>query len=159
MNTTFVTIGGRPEAVEIELPEHATRQLLLEQIVPDFAESLEQHVFVDNTDFPIELDPLPIPEPGRGQIYHCNTCRSMLVVARYGGDTVSIDISPAAHIARVLERVVKELGIQQKDSEKLFLQFAATGKTPPVNAPLGTVATGPDCDVVFDVLSKPNING
>ena len=160
MISAIITVAGHSKAIELELPEETTRTELL-KILADCLEGVTPppHIFLDNADKPLEGEELPKPALGYGSIFHCNPCQTMLVVARYAGNTASFDISPAAHISRVLEQAVTELGIHPNDNQNLFLQFAATKVKPLTTAHLGSVATGADCDVVFNVVSEPITNG
>lgn len=158
-NLAFVSVTGLRETLKVTLQPEMTRTALLDAVRGHLSEHSDPILFLDDADEPIDDEELPFAKGPGVPVFHCDTCRKILVAARYAGRTVSFSISPAAKIRRVLLRAAKELEIPDTDTARLKLVLAATGAAPRPDVSLGTVAIGPDCDIIFDVVSEPNING
>lgn len=66
---------------------------------------------------------------------------------------------PGSTLARIKDWAEREFGIDAVDAAELALQLSGTTERPDEAAHVGSLATYPDCRVVFDLLPTVRVNG
>ena len=90
---------------------------------------------------------------------HIHRCKHVSIKVAYSGKDVGYVCGPSKTIGTVKDRVAIELGIPKEDAAELTLQIAGTHEQPDVDVHLGTLITYPLCEIEFDLVPNPRIQG
>jgi hypothetical protein len=116
-------------------------------------------LFEEDADEP--LDPHHVIEHhGHGpRFLHHSKCRHVHVEVRYAGRPVERSFGPGSTLTRVKDWAEQAFELDACDAAELSLQIAGTVERPDGSTHVGSLATCPDCRVVFDLLPTTRVNG
>ena len=92
---------------------------------------------------------------------HCHHCHRVLVGVTFNGTEKHRKFSPATTIDTVRLWAINRFGITPADADRLILVVngASTDDPPPTTEHLGDLVTGHTCDLSFQLIPDPRING
>lgn len=91
---------------------------------------------------------------------HCHRCRKIEVSVLLNGTKNCRSFSPSARIAKVQEWAAHAF---EKDgfegTDEMALQLVGSTERPPDDAHIGTLVTYPNCELAFNFIGKPLVQG
>jgi len=157
---TFVTSRGRRDPIKVSLPADFLWQDMKRAVCEALSEDVGDWRFFDETlQVPIDGDSIPDFDPSSVLRLHCHPCRRVSVTVNFGADQVSFKLPPVSTVSIVLKRAVKKLGLDPDMDDAYLLVLLGSSESLPPDTAIGSLTGGEDCDVEFDLVLEPTING
>ena len=117
-------------------------------------------IFLEDGEEPLNLDSslsaAGIKSRSRIHIHHC---RRVEVSVNYVGRTETRPFSPAITIHRVKQWAVRIFGLTELDATEHVLQICGSFDRPTEDTHIGSLVTGSNCMLCFDLIPKQRIEG
>ncbi|MFA6180392.1 MAG: hypothetical protein WC696_12340 [Candidatus Methylopumilus sp.] len=145
----------------IEIAEHETFRSLRIAIAEKHGASEEAILFIENEIEPIGDDELISSKAGRAGIKaHIHRCRKVKVVVHFKHHTVDHEFSPGTTVAHIKHwAAVKKFHMTEEEASHHHLQIAGTTDQPDPGTHIGTLVASGNCEIKFDLVSTPKVNG
>lgn len=157
----FIRREGSLEPIHHMVHDGVTVEVLKIDLAGGAAEVIGIFLFEEDADEPLH-DQHEIRHHGHGhahKVLHHSRCRQVHVAVRYAGHPLERAFGPGSTLARIKDWAEREFGIDAVDAAELALQLSGTTERPDEAAHVGSLATYPDCRVVFDLLPTVRVNG
>jgi hypothetical protein len=118
-------------------------------------------VFVEDVDKPLDLDgALPKTDEGKPLRLHVHRCRSVAVAVTFNGETVEHRLGPGTTVETVKKwAAIKRFGMTPSDAAEHVLQLAGSSTHPEPDTHIGSLVTGGNCAVRFDLVPLKRVEG
>lgn len=157
----FYQGDGIPALEHIETDAETTFGALLALIVKKHGLDDECLLFLEDEDEPADGEAAIGKKASRAGIkVHIHRCRKVAVSVHFKDKTVRDEFPPSATIARIKRwAAVRKLGMTEEEASHHHLQLTGTTDQPNPSIHVGTLARCPKCNVEFDLVTTPIVNG
>jgi hypothetical protein len=157
----FYQGSGIRETAHIEADRDHTVAIIKNLLFNKHGCEADTLVFLEDREAPLE-DHVVIFElvQSASANLHLHRCRHVEVTVRFNGKPATRKFAPSATIAHVKHwAAVKEFGMTEEEAGEHLLQIAGTKDRPAPGVHVGTLASCPECKVVFDLVPDERVNG
>jgi hypothetical protein len=117
-------------------------------------------ILIEDTDHEVALD----GQLSKSGVHHhthvqVHRCHRIETQVAFNGATRSNDFSPAATVKKVTVWAAKSFGLSPVDAAEHCLQISQTMDRPDDDTHLGSLTSGGDCRVLFDLVPKSRVEG
>lgn len=152
---------GIREIEHIEIARDHTVAITKEILFKKHGLEIDTLMFLEDREGPLE-DHIVIFElvQATSANLHLHRCRHVEVTVRFNGEPVRRKFTPSATIAHIKHwAAVEGFGMTEEDAGEHRLQIAGTKDRPAPDVHVGTLASCPECRVVFDLVPDERVNG
>jgi hypothetical protein len=157
----FYQGSGIRETEHIEADRDHTVAIIKEVLFNKHGYEADTLVFLEDRETPLE-DHFVIFElvQSASANLHLHRCRHVEVTVRFNGKPATRKFAPSTTIAHIKHwAAVKEFGMTEEGSGEHLLQIAGTKDRPAPGVHVGTLASCPECQIVFDLVPDERVNG
>lgn len=119
-------------------------------------ESADHHPNHDDTLLPQTIEAKKVKH---GSHLFCHHCRKVSVTVFYKHCSSEVELPPRVRIRRLLKWALKEFKLSDEDVKNLYLSVSGQKLGARPTQHLGEFVKPPICEVSFDLLPNPKING
>lgn len=152
---------GIPALEHIEVDEATTFKALLDLIAKKHGLDGASLLLLEDEDEPADEKAVVGKKAGCAGIkVHVHRCKKIAVSVHFKDKTVRDDFAPSATIARIKRwAAVRKFGMTEEEASDHHLQLTGTTDQPDPGTHVGTLTRGRKCEVAFDLVTTPKVNG
>jgi len=153
---------GLSDVEAIRIPEGSpAREIVAAVAIKGGFPAEEAALFVEDTEEPLDLAVVAVPEEVSGKIHHVHRVRKIEVEVFYQLQHKEKKSPPSARVQRVLDWAVGKDGFNIDPSIAPEMELALHGQTKPLpkNAHIGRYIRYPQCKLEFDLIRGVVPNG
>lgn len=159
----FVQGAGVHEITLIRVPQVGhVADILIAGRAAGLVVSDDMSVYIEDDEAALSPDSLLSATPIRNRSrVHVNRCRKVNVSVTFNGKEISETFPPAATMKRVKRWAVGSKGFNMSDVDAAehVLQLSGSAERPDEDIHIGTLVSGAQCVVSFDLVPKIRVEG
>lgn len=145
----------------IEVDEATTFAALHDLIAKKLGIDDGSILYIEDEDEPADGKDIVGKKASRAGIkVHVHRCKKIAVSVHFKDKTVRDDFAPGTTIARIKRwAAVRKFGMTEEEASDHHLQLTGTTDQPDPGTHVGTLTRGRKCEVAFDLVTTPKVNG
>lgn len=145
----------------IEIGDHESFGTLRALLAKKHGLDPDACLFIEDEAEPVADEAPLASKAGRAGIkVHIHRCREIKVTVHFKDRSVHDKFTPGATVARVKQwAAIRKFGMTEEEASDHHLQLAGTTTQPDPGTHIGTLVASGKCEVEFDLVSTPKVNG